>query len=130
MIIPAYPRKSAEHICQMRAKRSAIGVQLINHNVFQIGKNKIKPILAMIWQKRSIYHFRVCQYDVGTLPDSRSLCDRRISGVYTRCNAVFSKIFQEIKTNISLQVLCVTLQGNNTRQISKETMISDSFDND
>ena len=43
---------------------------------------------------------------------------------------VFSKIFQEIKTNISLQVLCVTLQGNNTRQISKETMISDSFDND
>ena len=78
----------------MGAKGSSVAVQLIDHDIFQIHKNKIKPVFAVIRQKRRVQHLRVGQNNIRALSDSAALRLHRVSVVNSRRNPACSKVLK------------------------------------
>ena len=78
----------------MGAESSPVSMKLVNDHIFQIGKDKIKPIAAVIWQKSRIQHFRIGQDNVGAFPYPAPLRLHRIPVIDSCVDPSFSKILQ------------------------------------
>ena len=78
----------------MGAERSSVAMQLIDHDIFQISKNKIKPVFTVIRQERRVQHLRVGQNNIRVLSDPAALRLHRIAVIDTRRNSSFSKVLK------------------------------------
>ncbi len=70
------PPQPSQHVAQMAAKYSAVGVQLINHDVFQIFKQPRPP--RVVRQYPGVQHVRIGQDNVSLLPDRLPRIARRV----------------------------------------------------
>lgn len=59
MIILADSVHPPENIRKMGTKCAPVTVQFIDHNISQICKDKVKPILTVIRKKCRVQHFRI-----------------------------------------------------------------------
>ena len=95
LIIIADPFHTAEEIGQVRAEGTPVAMQFIDHYVFQIGKNKIESVFAVVRKKRRVQHFRIGQDDIGTFADPAALCRRSVSVVYPCRDPPRAEVFQD-----------------------------------
>ena len=51
----------------------------------------MEGVVAVVWEKSAVEHFRVGQDNVGILPDTAALRGRRITVVHPCRQSVFSK---------------------------------------
>ena len=79
----------------MGAESPSVAVQLINDNIFQICKNKIKPVFAVIRQKRRIQHLRVRQDEIRAFSDPAPLRRHRIPVIDSRRDPSLSEILKK-----------------------------------
>ena len=79
----------------MCSEGSPVTVELIDNHIFQVRKNKIKPVFTVIWQECRIQHLRVCQNNIRAFPYPAPLRRHGIPVVDSRRDPSFAEIFQK-----------------------------------
>ena len=87
--------KAPDQVGHMGAENAAAGVKLVDHHELQVGKNKIKPVAAVIGQKGSAQHLGVGQQDVRLPAQARPLIDGGVPVVDARTDPVGPEMIQD-----------------------------------
>ena len=76
----------AQNVCEIRTENAAIGVNFINHDVFQVFK-ELDPFRVMR-QNALMQHIRIRHHNVSCLPDRRARGRRRIAVIGVRLDVL------------------------------------------
>ena len=99
--------KPAQHIRQVAPENSAVRVQLIQHDVFQV-LEYARP-LRVVWQDSRVQHVRVGQNYVPALADRPARVRRRVAVIGKHAKAVVQPHCQVVQ--FGQLVLCQRLGG-------------------